>query len=139
MAPKQNEDLSELEIDALWTVYEGHSLVIERPLDERQKVSAHVILSVAYDDADEAIAEVTDIPVATAEALIERGYLESSEDGPVLDEHSWYDDELATYIEATEYLLSEVGQRVIDDTSDNLTAGDDFSENSTAAENNELD
>lgn len=108
--------LSELELDALWTVYEGHSLVIERPDGGAQDARAHVILSVAYDEADEAVAEVAEIPLDTVEELIDRGFLARSEDGPVLDAHSWFDEELGLEVSAEEYLLSELGQRIIDDT-----------------------
>lgn len=110
--------LSELELDVIWTVYEGHSLVIERPLGDQPEIRAHVILSVAFDEADEAVAEVADIPLETATALIERGYLERSFDGPVLDEHRWFDDDLGVEVEAEEYLLSELAHGVIDNTSE---------------------
>lgn len=108
--------LSELELDALWTVYEGHSLVIERPDGGAQAAHAHVILSVAYDEADEAVAEVAEIPLETVEGLIGRGYLVRSEDGPVLDAHTWFDEELGLEVSAEEYLLSDLGQSIIDDT-----------------------
>lgn len=110
--------LSELELDALWTLYEGHSLVIERPGESGQEASAHVILSIAYDESEEAVAEVAEIPLETVEGLIERGYLERSHDGPVLDAHSWFDEELGKEVSAEEFLLSDLGRRVIDDTAD---------------------
>lgn len=109
--------LSELELDALWTIYEGHSLVIERPESDAHDPHAHAILSVAYEDG-EAVAEVAEIPLDTAERLIDEGYLTLSEDGPVLDEHEWFDDELSSNVRAAEYILSEKGHSVIDATAD---------------------
>src|SRR5690606_15478674 len=86
--------LSELEVDALWRLYEGHSLVVERPGGKGSDASAHVVMSVAYDEAGEAVAEVVEVELSTFAALLERGYLERSDDGPVLDAHRWFDDHL---------------------------------------------
>ncbi len=111
-------ELSELELDALWTIYEGHSLVIETPQSDDLDPSANAILSVAYDEADEAIAEAAEIPMDTVERLIAMGFLERSDDGPVLDATSWYDDELGCEVHAEEYVLSRLGQQVVDATAD---------------------
>ena len=108
--------LTELELDVLWTVYEGHSLVIERPEGDEHDDRAHVIMSVAYDEADEAVAEVAEIPLDTVEKLIGLGFLAQSQDGPVLDAHDWFDEEIGLTVRAEEYLLSDLGRRVIDDT-----------------------
>ena len=86
--------LTEIELDALWTVYEGHSLVIERPVGDDIDDYAHAVMSIAYDEDNEALAEVAELPLDTVESLIERGYLERSPDGPVLDASSWFDEEL---------------------------------------------
>jgi len=110
-------NLSELELDALWTVYEGHSLIIERPERSDTTAYANVIMAVAYED-DEAVAEVAEIPLETAEALLAQGFLERSEDGPVLDENSWFDEELGCTVNAEEYVLSDKGQQAIDATAD---------------------
>lgn len=110
-------NLSELELDALWTVYEGHSLIIERPERSDTPAYANVIMAVAYED-DEAVAEVAEIPLETAEALLAQGFLERSEDGPVLDENSWFDEELGCTVNAEEYVLSDKGQQAIDATAD---------------------
>lgn len=110
-------NLSELELDALWTVYEGHSLIIERPERTDEPPYANVIMAIAYED-DEAVAEVAEIPLDTAEALIAQGFLERSEDGPVLDENTWFDDELGCTVNAEEYVLSDKGQHAIDATAD---------------------
>lgn len=118
--------LTELELDALWTVYEGHSLLIERPQKEGAEPAVHAILSVEYDE-ESAVAEVAEIPLEAASALIEKGYLEASIDGPVLSEDSWYDEEQGCEILAEEYVLSELGELAIDATAeeeDEATPGD---------------
>jgi len=123
--------LTELELDALWTIYEGHSLVIERPQKVGTEAYAHAVLSVAYDDQDEAVAEVAMIPLDTVEGLVSQGLLERSEDGPVLDADSWYDDELGCEILAEEYILTAQAHQIIDATADAVQASDhdfDFEE-----------
>jgi len=110
-------DLSELELDALWTIYEGHSLVIEYPQQGGTDPYANAIMAVAFED-EEAVAEVAEIALDVAQRLIEVGLLERSNDGPVLDESSWYDDELGATINAEEYVLSESGTKVIEATAD---------------------
>jgi len=110
-------NLSELELDALWTIYEGHSLIVERPERTDKPPYANAIMAVAYED-DEAVAEVAEIPLETVEALVAQGFLERSEDGPVLDENSWFDDELGCTVHAEEYVLSRKGQQAIDATAD---------------------
>lgn len=112
--------LTEIELDALWTVYEGHSLVIERPVGDDIDDYAHAVMSIAYDEDNEALAEVAELPLDTVESLIERGYLERSPDGPVLDASSWFDEELDRQVEAEEYVLSELGQSAIDTTAEPL-------------------
>src|SRR5690606_23338463 len=59
-----------------------------------------------------------EIPLDTARLLIDEGFLTLSEDGPVLDETSWFDEELNTNVRAEEYVLSDKGQGVIDATAD---------------------
>lgn len=113
--PAQN--LTELELDALWTIYEGHSLVIEYPEREDEDPYAHAIMEVRFEEG-EAVAEVAEIPLDTARLLIGEGFLALSEDGPVLDENEWFDEELNTNVRAEEYVLSEKGQSVIDATAD---------------------
>lgn len=110
-------ELSELELDALWTIYEGHSLVIEYPQQGGTDPYANAIMAVAFED-EEAVAEVAEIALDIAQRLIEAGLLERSNDGPVLDESSWFDDELGTTIKAEEYVLSESGTKVIEATAD---------------------
>src|SRR5690606_15914620 len=114
--------LTEIELDALWTVYEGHSLVIERPAGDDIDDYAHAVMSIAYDEDNEALAEVAELPLDTVESLIERGYFERSPDGPVLDASSWFDDELDRQVEAEEYVLSELGQSAIDATAEAMGA-----------------
>src|SRR5690554_1488945 len=111
------ENLTELELDALWTIYEGHSLVIEYPERVDEDPYAHAIMEVRFEEG-EAVAEVAEIPLDTARLLIEEGFLSLSEDGPVLDEAEWFDEELNTNVRAEEYVLSEKGQAVIDATAD---------------------
>jgi len=111
------ENLTELELDALWTIYEGHSLVIEYPEREDEDPYAHAIMEVRFEDG-EAVAEVAEIPLDTARMLIDEGFLVLSEDGPVLDENEWFDDELDSNVRAEEYVLSEKGQGAIDATAD---------------------
>ncbi len=118
MAKDVAADLNELELDALWTIYEGHSLVIERPQREDIDPSANAILSVAFDEEDEAVAEAAEIPLDTVMRLIELGLLERSADGPVLDASSWFDDELGCEVLAEEYVISRIGQQAIDATAD---------------------
>src|SRR5690554_457444 len=122
--PTQN--LTELELDALWTIYEGHSLVIEYPEREDEDPYAHAIMEVRFEEG-EAVAEVAEIPLDTARLLIGEGFLTLSEDGPVLDENQWFDEELNTNVRAEEYVLSEKGQGVIDATADGdaTEVGDD--------------
>lgn len=110
--------LNDVELDALWTVYEGHSLVIERPVGDDIDDYAHAVMSVAYDEEDEALAEVAELPLDTVESLIERGFFERSMDGPILDASSWFDEELERQVEAEEYVLSELGQRAVESTAD---------------------
>jgi len=110
--------LSEIELDALWTVYEGHSLVIERPVGDDFDDYAHAVMSIAYDEDSEALAEVAELPLDIVESLIERGFFERSPDGPVLDASSWFDEELGCQVEAEEYVLSELGQNAIDSTAE---------------------
>ena len=112
--------LTEIELDALWTVYEGHSLVIERPVGDDIDDYAHAVMSIAYDEENEALAEVAELPLDTVESLIERGFFERSPDGPVLDASSWFDEELDRQVEAEEYVLSELGQSAIDSTAEPL-------------------
>lgn len=126
MAKDVAAELSELELDALWTIYEGHSLVIERPQREDIDPSAHAILSVAYDEDDEAVAEAAEIPLDTVARLIELDMLERSEDGPVLDAASWFDDDLGCEVLAEEYVLSRLGQQAIDATADGSLEVQDF-------------
>ncbi len=114
---KLTENLTEAEIDVLWSVYEGHSLLIERPQKADAVPNVNVILSVEYED-DAALAEVEEIEEEVALALIEKGYLEQSLDGPVLDEDSWFDEELDCEILAEEYILSDLGTAAIDATSE---------------------
>lgn len=122
MPSDPTENLTELELDALWTIYEGHSLVIEYPEREDEDPYAHAIMEVRFEDG-EAVAEVAEIPLDTARLLIDEGFLVASEDGPVLDENEWFDDELGANVRAEEYVLSEKGQGVIDATADG-EAGD---------------
>lgn len=110
--------LTEIELDALWTVYEGHSLIIERPVGDDIDDYAHAVMSIAYDEDNAALAEVADLPLDTVESLIARGYLERSLDGPVLDANAWFDEELDRQVEAEEYVLSELGQSAIDSTAE---------------------
>lgn len=110
-------DLTEDELDALWSVYEGHSLLIERPQKEGAAPNVNVILSVEYED-DAALAEVEELEEDLVDALIAKGYLERSLDGPVLDEDSWFDDELDCEVRAEEYVLSQRGSEAIDSTSE---------------------
>lgn len=128
MSTDPTTSLTEIELDALWTVYEGHSLVIERPVGDDLDDYAHAVMSISYDEEDEALAEVAELPLDTVESLIQRGYLERSPDGPVLDASSWFDEELGRQVEAEEYVLSELGQSAIDSTAEPLgtsTTGDD--------------
>lgn len=118
MAKDIASELNELELDALWTIYEGHSLVIERPQREDIDPSANAILSVAFDEEDEAVAEAAEIPLDTVMRLIDLGLLERSADGPVLDASSWFDDELGCEVLAEEYVISRSGQQAIDATAD---------------------
>lgn len=118
------EQLSELELDALWTIYEGHSLIIEYPEGAGKEPYSHAIMAVAYEDG-EAVAEVAEIPLETAQALVERGFLQLSEDGPVLDENTWFDEELDCDVRAEEYVLSEQGNGVIEATADEDEEFDD--------------
>ncbi len=118
MARDLAAELNELELDALWTIYEGHSLVIERPQREDIDPSANAILSVAFDEEDEAVAEAAEIPLDTVVRLIELGLIERSEDGPVLDASSWFDEELGCEVLAEEYVISRSGQLAIDATAD---------------------
>jgi len=111
------DSLSELELDALWTIYEGHSLVIEFPQQAGTDPYANAIMNVAF-EGEEAVAEVAEIALDVAQALIAAGLLERSEDGPVLDEASWYDDELGCTVKAEEYVLSDDGVTVIEATAD---------------------
>lgn len=120
------QNLTELELDALWTIYEGHSLVIEYPEREDEDPYAHAIMDISYDEGS-AVAEVAEIPLDTVQLLIDQGFLVLSEDGPVLDENEWFDDELNTKIRAEEYVLSEKGQSVIEATADG-DAGDGMDE-----------
>lgn len=122
-------NLSELELDALWTIYEGHSLIVERPQRADVAPYANAIMAVAYED-DEAVAEVAEIPLETIESLIADGFLVLSGDGPVLDENAWFDDELDCEIRAEEYVLSAKGQQVIDATADGDLEDDDPEEGS---------
>lgn len=127
MPSNQAERLSEVELDALWTIYEGHSLVIEYPQQTGTDPYAHAIMAVAYED-DEAVAEVAEIALDVAQSLIAAGLLRRSEDGPVLDESSWFDDELGFTVNAEEYVLSDAGTQVIEATADGagaVGAGDD--------------
>lgn len=109
--------LLDAELDALWTIYEGYSLLIERPAKNGLEPSVHAVMSVAY-DGDEAVAEVAEIDMEAAQALIEKGYLDPSEDGPVLSEDTWFDEELGCEVYAEEYVLSELGEAAIRDTAD---------------------
>ena len=127
MPSNQAERLSEVELDALWTIYEGHSLVIEYPQQAGTDPYAHAIMAVAYED-DEAVAEVAEIALDVAQSLIAAGLLERSADGPVLDESSWFDDELGFTVNAEAYVLSDAGTQVIEATADGAGpagAGDD--------------
>ena len=117
MPSDPTENLTELELDALWTIYEGHSLVIEYPEREDEDPYAHAIMEVRFEEG-EAVAEVAEIPLDTVRLLIDEGYLVLSEDGPVLDETEWFDEELGTNVRAEEFVLSEKGQSAIDATSD---------------------
>lgn|SRR5690606_34201538 len=117
------ENLTELELDALWTIYEGHSLIIEYPEREDEDPYAHAIMAVAYEDG-EAVAEVAEIPLDTARLLIDQGFLVLSEEGPVLDENQWFDEELDSNVRAEEYVLSEKGHAVIDATADGDVGGE---------------
>lgn len=110
-------DLSEEELDALWSVYEGHSVLIERPQKEGAELNVNVILSVEYED-DTAVAEVEEIDERLVASLLDKGYLERSIDGPVLDEDSWFDEELDCEVHAEEYVLTERGSEAIDATSE---------------------
>lgn len=110
--------LTEIELDALWTVYEGHSLVIERPAGDEIDDYAHAVMSISYDAGNEALAEVAELQLDMVESLIERGYFERSLDGPVLDASSWFDEEIGQQVEAEEYVLSELGHSVIDATAE---------------------
>lgn len=121
MPSNQAERLSEVELDALWTIYEGHSLVIEYPQQAGSDPYAHAIMAVAFED-EEAVAEVAEIALDVAQGLIAAGLLERSEDGPVLDEPSWFDAELGFTINAEEYVLSEAGNQVIEATADGPSA-----------------
>lgn len=124
MSSHAAEQLSELELDALWTIYEGHSLIIEYPEGAGKEPYSHAIMAVAYEDG-EAVAEVAEIPLETSRALVERGFLQLSEDGPVLDENSWFDEELECNVRAEEYVLSEQGNGVIEATADEDEDEDD--------------
>lgn len=124
MSSDLTENLTELELDALWTIYEGHSLIIEYPEREDEDPYAHAIMAVAYEEG-EAVAEVAEIPLDTARLLIDEGFLVLSPDGPVLDETEWFDEELASNVRAEEYVLSEKGQGVIDATADGEVGGTD--------------
>ena len=106
--------LTETELDSLWTVYEGHSLVIERPAGDDIDDYAHVVMSISYDADEQVLAEVVELPLATVISLVERGYLERSTDGPVLDANSWFDDELERQVDAEEYVLSDAGLSAIE-------------------------
>ncbi len=117
MPSDPTENLTELELDALWTIYEGHSLVIEYPERDDEDPYAHAIMEVRFEEG-EAVAEVAEIPLDTARLLIDEGYLVLSQDGPVLDETEWFDEELNTNVRAEEYVLSEKGQSAIDATAD---------------------
>ncbi len=117
MSSHAAEQLTELELDALWTIYEGHSLIIEYPEGAGKEPYSHAIMAVAYEDG-EAVAEVAEIPLETSQALVERGFLQLSEDGPVLDETTWFDEELDCNVRAEEYVLSEQGTSVIEATAD---------------------
>lgn len=117
--------LTEIELDALWTVYEGHSLVIERPVGDDIDDYAHAVMSISYDDDNEALAEVAELPLDTIESLIERGFFDRSPDGPVLDASSWFDDELDRQVEAEEYVLSDLGKSAIDSTAEPMGASTD--------------
>lgn len=121
MPSNQAERLSELELDALWTIYEGHSLVIEYPQQSDSDPYAHAIMAVAFED-EEAVAEVSEIPLDVAQSLIDAGLLVRSEDGPVLDESSWFDEELGYDIKAEEYILSDAGNAVIEATAEGPAA-----------------
>lgn len=122
MPSDPNENLTELELDALWTIYEGHSLVIEYPEREDEDPYAHAIMDVRFDEG-EAVAEVAEIPLDTARLLIDEGYIVLSDDGPVLDENEWFDEELNTNVRAEEYVLTEKGHGIINATADG-EAGD---------------
>lgn len=126
----QAERLSELELDALWTIYEGYSLVIEYPQQAGTDPYANAIMNVAF-EGEEAVAEVAEIPLDVAQSLIAAGLLARSDDGPVLDEASWYDDELGCTVKAEEYVLSEDGTAVIEATADGPapSAGGDWDDN----------
>ncbi len=124
MPSDPTENLTELELDALWTIYEGHSLIIEYPEREDEDPYAHAIMAVAYEEG-EAVAEVAEIPLDTARLLIDQGFLVLSEEGPVLDENQWFDEELDSNVRAEEYVLSEKGQGVIDSTADGEVGGGD--------------
>lgn len=123
MPSNQAERLSEVELDALWTVYEGHSLVIEYPQHAGTDPYAHAIMAVAF-EGEEAVAEVAEIALDVAQNLIAAGLLERSADGPVLDEQSWFDDELGYTINAEEYVLTDAGNQVIEATADGPGAAD---------------
>lgn len=116
------DSLSELELDALWTIYEGHSLVIEFPQQAGTDPYANAIMNVAF-EGEEAVAEVAEIPLDVAQSLIAAGLLARSDDGPVLDEASWYDDELGCTVKAEEYILSDEGTAVIEATADGPAPG----------------
>lgn len=125
MSSHAAEQLSELELDALWTIYEGHSLIIEYPEDTDKEPYSHAIMAVAYEDG-EAVAEVAEIPLETAQSLVERGFLQLSDDGPVLDEDTWFDEELGCNVRAEEYVLSEQGHGAIEATADEEDEVDDY-------------
>lgn len=129
--------LTEVELDALWTVYEGHSLVIERPAGDEIDDYAHAVMSISYDAGNEALAEVAELPLDIVESLIERGYFERSLDGPVLDASSWFDEEIGQQVEAEEYVLSELGHSVIDSTAEPHGAG--FSDTDDEDDDEDLD
>ncbi|MFA5550338.1 MAG: hypothetical protein WDA03_01860 [Trueperaceae bacterium] len=140
MPSDPTENLTELELDALWTIYEGHSLVIEYPEREDEDPYAHAIMEVRFEEG-EAVAEVAEIPLDTARLLIDEGYLVLSEDGPVLDETEWFDEELDTNVRAEEFVLSEKGQSAIDATADGEAGelDDDFDDDDDSDDEDDWD
>src|SRR5690606_38531977 len=89
-----------------------------RPAGDDMDDYAHAVMAISYDAENEALAEVAELPLDIIESLIERGYLERSQDGPVLDADSWFDDELGRQVDAEEYVLSDLGHSVIDATAE---------------------